>query len=245
MKRFLHITAISLASSAIAVTLPGLSTPIRATSASIMLSQNVNFKPPNVTAPGNRQGATHRGEACKPDLSITPLVPESKIGLTLAESPTIFAYISQTSAQIEFVLQSENGENVVYETAFKMDKPGIVGVTIPAAAGDKKSLEVGKRYQWSFSVICNPKDRSGDSFVKGWVQRIEAQPSLKQDLAKPDPMAKLTAYAANGIWYETVATLADLRRKAPDDAKLTAEWKQLLRSQKLDSIATQPLVQSF
>jgi hypothetical protein len=245
MKRFLHLTALSIAFSAIAVTLPSFWAPMPAKSAPIVSSQNVNFKPPDVTAPGNRQGATHRGDACGPDLSITPLIPEIKIGLTLAESPTFFAYFSQTSAQIEFILQTEDGENVVYETAFKLEKPGIVGVTIPASAGDKKSLEVGKRYQWSFSVVCNPKDRSGDSFVKGWVQRIEAPPTLKSDLANPDPMARLTAYATNGIWYETVATLADLRRQAPDDAMLTAEWTQLLQSQRLNSIANQPLVQSF
>ena len=57
--------------------------------------------------------------------------------------------------------------------------------------------------------------------------------------------ARLMAYAANGIWYETLATLADLRRQSPDDAKLTAQWMQLLQSQKLDPIANQPLVQSF
>lgn len=142
-------------------------------------------------------------------------------------------------------MQTEDGGKVVYETAFKIEKPGIVGVTIPAAAGDKKSLEVGKRYQWSFSVVCNPKDRSTDFYVTAYVERIAPQPSLKNDLANPDPMARLSVYAKNGIWYETVATLAEMRRKTPDDAQLTAEWTQLLKSQKLDSIANQPLVQSF
>ena len=245
MKRFLHLTALAIAVSAIVGIFPSFSAPMPAKSAPIVSSQNVNFKPPDVTAPGNRQGATHRGDACPHDLSITPLIPEIKIGLTLAESPTFFAYVSNTSAQIEFILQTEDGKNVVYETAFKIEKPGIVGVTIPAAAVDKKSLEVGKRYQWSFSVVCNPKDRSGDSFVKGWVQRIEAQPTLNNDLANPDPMAKLIVYATNGIWYETVATLAEMRRKTPDDAQLTAEWTQLLKSQKLEAIANQPLIESF
>ncbi|WP_332962542.1 DUF928 domain-containing protein [Microcoleus sp. ARI1-A5] len=64
-------------------------------------------------------------------------------------------------------------------------------------------------------------------------------------MANPDPMAKAIAYAKNGIWYDTLTTLAQMRRKAPDDPSLKAEWTQLLQSQKLESIADKPLVQSF
>lgn len=107
MKRFLHLTTMSLAGVAIAVNLPSFSAPMPAKSVLIQSSQNVNFTPPDVGATGNRQEATHRGESCPHDLSITPLIPEIKIGLTLAESPTFFAYVSNTSAQIEFILQTE------------------------------------------------------------------------------------------------------------------------------------------
>jgi hypothetical protein len=251
MKRFLYLATLSLAVFALAI-FPNLTTLMPVNSAPILLSQNVNFKPPNVSAPGNRQGATHRGPKCPPDL-ISPLVPEINVGLTVSESPTLFAYVSQALTQVEFSLITEKktkeADDVVYETAFKVDKPGIIAVTIPATAANKKSLEVGKRYQWSLSVACNPGDntgdRSNDFSVTGSVERIEPQPSLKNDLANPDPMARLIAYATNGIWYETVATLAEMRRKAPDDAKLTAEWTELLQSQKLDSVADKPLVQSF
>lgn len=251
MKRFLYLATLSLAVFALA-SFPNLTTLMPVKSAPILLSQNVNFKPPNVTAPGNRQGATHRGPKCPTDL-ISPLIPENNVGLTVSDSPTLLAYVSQPSPKLEFTLLTEKGTNnneeIVYETAFKVDKPGIIAITIPATAGDKKSLEVGRRYQWSLSVACNPGentgDRSNDFSVKGYVERIEAQPSLKSELVNTDPMTRAIAYATNGIWYETVATLADLRRKAPDDAKLTAEWRQLLQSQKLDSVADKPLVQSF
>jgi hypothetical protein len=89
------------------------------------------------------------------------------------------------------------------------------------------------------------KDRSGNYFVYGIVQRIEPQETLKNDLANADPMARAIAYAKNGIWYETLATLAQMRRLAPDDSGLRAEWTQLLQSQGLELIADKPLVQSF
>ena len=244
MKRLLHFTVIAIAASTIALTLPSLLLPMLAVPAPILLSQNLNFKPPDVTAPDNRQGGTHRGCQLQEGLSITPLIPETNIGLTLTESPTFFVYVSQPGAQVEFVLLNEDESEVVYETTLKVDKAGIVGVTI-SDKGKKKNIEVGKRYVWSFALACDPQERSGDYIVKGWMQRIEPQATLKSDLANPDPKARLLTYATNGIWYETLATLADLRRQSPDDAKLTAQWTQLLQSQKLESIADRPLVQSF
>jgi hypothetical protein len=253
MKRFLNFTALAMAVFAIAVTLSSLLTPMQAVPAPILLSQNVNFKPPRVTAPDNRQAGTHRGPTCPPDLSIIPLIPESKIGLTLTESPTFFAYISDSSTQVEFSLQANDEEGTeVYKTTFKVDKPGIVEVSIPAIGDSQKSLEIGQRYQWMFLVACNKddvseegwRDWSGDYYVQGIVQRIEAEETLKNDLANPDPMARAMAYAKNGIWYETLATLAQMRRLAPDDSGAMAEWTQLLQSQGLKSIAAQPLVQS-
>ena len=245
MKRFLNFTALAMAVFAIAVTLSSLLTPMQAVPAPILLSQNVNFQPPEVTAPGNRQGATHRGEACPKDLSIIPLIPKSNDGLTLGESPTFFAYVSHSSTQVEFTLQANDEQGTeVYKTTFKVDKPGIVDVSIPAMGDRQKSLEIGQQYQWSFSVACDD-DPSGNYFVNGIVQRIEPQETLKNDLANADPMAKAIAYAKNGIWYETLATLAQMRRLAPDDSGLRAEWTQLLQSQGLESIADQPLVQSF
>jgi hypothetical protein len=245
MKRFLNFTTLAMAVFAIAVTLSSLLTPMQAVPAPILLSQNVNFQPPDVTAPENRRGATHRGEACPKDLSIIPLIPKSNDGLTLGESPTFFAYVSHSSTQVEFTLQAGDEKGTeVYKTTFKVDKPGIVEVSIPAMGDRQKSLEIGQRYQWSFSVACDD-DPSGNYFVNGIVQRIEPQETLKNDLANADPMAKAIAYAKNGIWYETLATLAQMRRLAPDDSELRAEWTQLLQSQGLESIADQPLVQSF
>jgi hypothetical protein len=244
MKRFLHGAALAIAVFAISVTLPSLLPPMQAVPAPIPLSQNVNFTPPDVTAPDNRQGGSHRGCQLRDGLSITPLIPESNIGLTLTDSPTFFVYVSQPAAQVEFVLLNEDESEVVYESSVKTDKAGIVGVSL--SDKDKtKNIEVGKRYVWSFALACDPQERSGDYIIKGWMQRIEPPATLKSALANPNPRARLIAYAKNGIWYETLATLAQMRSLAPDDARLKTEWTQLLQSQKLEAIADKPLVQSF
>ena len=233
MKRFLNGVAL-----AIALTLPTFLLPMQAQSPPILLSQNVNFKPPDVRYPDNRRRQKPRCSACPSDLYIIPLMPPTNIGLTVAQSPTVFAYVSPNSTEVEFTLFIENND-AVYKKTFKIDKPGIVEVSIP------DTIEVGKRYQWSFLTVCNSDEHSGDYYLKGFVQRIEPKETLKKALANPDPMARAIAYAKNGIWYDTLTTLAQMRRKAPDDPMLKAEWTQLLQSQKLESVADKPLVQSF
>ncbi len=105
-------------------------------------------------------------------------MPPTNIGLTLRDYPTIFVYLPQTSAEIELILLTENEEKVVYKKIFKVDKSGIVGISIPVTGDSNKSWEVGKRYVWSFSMVCEPDDRSADTVVKGLVQRIAPQPTL-------------------------------------------------------------------
>lgn len=242
MKRFLNLATLSLAVAVGIAVVPQFSGQAIPQSQPMLLSQ-VNFQPPDVTAPGNRQGGTHRGTGvCPAGLSITPLMPPSNIGLTTEDAPTFFVYVPKTSAKVEFTLLNEKEDDVVYETSLNPVKQGIIGVSLPAPGEGRKMLEVGKRYVWSFSMICDPNDRSADLVVKGWVQRVEPQPTLKTNLETSDARARLSIYANNGFWYETLATLAELRRSQPEDQKLATEWTQLLQSQGLEAISDQPLV---
>jgi Domain of Unknown Function (DUF928) len=247
MKRFLNGVALAIAVFAIALILPSLLPPMQAVPPPILMSQNVNFPPPDVDAPDNRQRATPAFlSPCPVDLSIIPLMPPTNIGLTLTESPTFFSYVSLNSTQIEFILQTDDEKlTEVYKTTFKVDEPGIIEVSIPKKTDRQTFIEVKKRYQWAFLVACEPDDRSVDYYVTGFVQRIAPQETLKNDLANLDPMARAIAYAKNGIWYDTLTTLSQMRRQAPDDPMLKAEWTQLLKSQKLEAVADKPLVQSF
>ncbi|MEG3878049.1 hypothetical protein QT972_11770, partial [Microcoleus sp. herbarium7] len=61
MKRSLQGAVFSVVLSGIAGISPSLSASILANSAPILLSQNVNFKPPDVTAPDNRIKPTKAG----------------------------------------------------------------------------------------------------------------------------------------------------------------------------------------
>ncbi|MFN6486549.1 MULTISPECIES: DUF928 domain-containing protein [unclassified Nostoc] len=213
-----------------------------------IFERKINFKPPKVGAPDNRKGgASRRGTmmCSQNQKTLKALLPGSTLGLTVEKYPTFFVYIPSVSRQLaEFELREKNNSTVVYKTRFTLPaSSGIVSFSLPTNK-TLQPLEIGKNYKWSFSIICDSQDRSEDIFVEGWVQRIEPSSTLVSQLEKATSRDRPSLYAEAGIWYETLTTLAQLRYSNPQDLTLVADWKELLESVGLNSIAEEPLVQT-
>lgn len=202
--------------------------------------------PPNLDAPsGRRRGGASRCPDCKSnDKPLTALVPgdrlKSFLALTVAEYPTFWFYVPYAltpERPVEFVLQ-DDADNYIYQTEFTAPgmPGGVVSIPIPSK---EKPLEIGKRYQWTFSI----QDPSNPVFVQGFVQRVEEKPTLMSQLKAATPRERIALYATNGIWHDALTTLAELRRTNPQDPTLTAAWVDLLQSVGLDNIATEPVVE--
>jgi len=164
-------------------------------------------------------------------------------GLTVADYPTFWFYIPDlppSTSSGEFVLQDEMGSDI-YRTPITLPgKSGIVSFRLPSTTAP---LETSKMYHWYFKVDCNQQGASGLIFVEGWVQRITPNPSLESQLTAATPQQQVALYAANGIWHETLTSLAKLRQLNLEDAALTTDWAELLQSVGLSEIASAPLVQ--
>ncbi len=210
------------------------------------------------TPPAGRQrGAASRGECSTVNQPLTALVPatqetlseinqennsalnkwQSVWGLTSVESPTLWFYVPyRLTAQlpVNFVLQDERGKTI-YKTSFTSEmQPGIVSFRLPSGT----RLELNKMYQWYLAINCNTQV---PIFVKGWVQRVVPNPALMSKLKAATPQERAALYAANGIWYDALTTLAELRNANPGDATLLNNWASLLDSVKLESLAQQPM----
>lgn len=175
---------------------------------------------------------------------LTSLIPAStsskQLGLTVETHPQFFVYAPETSARTaEFVLKDEN-EKDVYRKMFSISgKPGIIDFSLPKTVAP---LKIGKNYHWYFSLVCHPGNRRRDVYVDGWSQRTTLNPNLATQLQKANPRDRPNLYAQAGIWHEALSTLADLRREAPNDPTLTAEWRKLLESAGLKAIADLPVM---
>jgi hypothetical protein len=216
---------------------------------SILQARSIRF--PSVGTPRRRGAAAVRGETAKvPDgcgnstsEQLVALLPTTEPVLTVAEYPTIFVSLPQTSAkQAEFYLKEANKDEVIYETTVTLpSNSGIVSVSLPDN-GTLPALEVGKTYHWYFFVICNSQDRTDEPFVDGHIQRIEPSPNLVAELKNVPPRDRAALYAEAGIWYDAINSIAQLRRSSPNDTAIAADWTELLKSVGLDTISQKPLI---
>lgn len=199
----------------------------------------VTFEPPGDDQPQASTGGASRGNSCSvgenyPQKEMISLTPHSQRGLTLASHPTLMVYIPQTSVTKVFLSLKEIDGQTNYQTIIPIKgEPGIVRVTLPQEAA---GLEVGKNYQWSIVGMCNDQLRPDSPLVQGQIKRIEADAHLREQLNNATLLERAVLYGQAGIWYETIATLAQLRLENPSDRELLANWEELLTSVGLANI---------
>jgi Domain of Unknown Function (DUF928) len=233
------------------------SSPSDRSDAKKTIPQGTTFNQPPIPPgppPGGRvRGGAKRGEvaACPPTkLDLTALVPfteepNSVINVwaqTMVERPSWFFYVPYTKDlpyTAEFVLQDQDS-NEIYQKAIALpDKTGVIRVSLPSTA---PALAVGKQYHWFFTINCDKQKNSPPTFVEGVIQRVELNPATVAELQTTEPLKRYAIYAQKGIWYEALATLAELLQKNPQDAALNAEWRSLLGSIPLNDIAGETIL---
>lgn len=199
------------------------------------------FQPPEQGVPGRREGGGTRGPEC----GTTALIPQSTMGRTVSAKPTFFYHVpAAIDKTIQFELADES-DKTLYKKSFRLvtSGPGIVSVSL-ATDPNSPPLEAGKNYHWYFTIKCNPRNDREDVLVSGWIERIALSPTLKTQLDAASERDRLSIFAQQALWYEYIATLANLRLSSPRDAGLTLKWSELLNSVELGKIAQQPLIQS-
>lgn len=228
----------------------GLMKPASAREETIEDILEIRFEsPPDDGDPGPNPGGATRSPGCfldsdLPKPPMTALLPETRKALTVAARPTFFAYIPPTVAPMgDFVIaeKQENEEVEIYKTTFPLSqRSGIVRFTIPDLA---PPLEIGKKYEWSLGIICDPANPATVWFVAGAIERINPIPDGPSSTIDELSLSAIRYYAENGIWHETLANLAELRSSQPNDIIIGNIWSRLLTSVGLDlEIAKKPIV---
>lgn len=200
------------------------------------------FEPPNDGAPGDRQDAGSRPGCPQFAKPFMALVPATNLGVTVAERPTFWLYVPYSSGSIALSLKDEQTNKTVYKNTFEVNgKPGIMGFALPSGA---PSLKIGTKYRWKFDLFCNPQSKSDFFSVNGVILRQSISVATINQLKDASPTEQANLYAANGIWYETLTALAELRRDRPQDKILLAQWTALLEHPivRLEKMVFEPIV---
>jgi hypothetical protein len=191
-------------------------------------------------APGRRVGAATRGSCPSGLKPLTAIIPESKIGRTASPYPSIFLYVPSTpeKTKMEFELWDEN-ESLIYRQEFLGNgQDGIYRIDIPTYVNP---LQEGRSYLWSFSLICSETDLAASSVVGGWINRIESSELIQRQIQTVSPSDRPEQYANELLWYDLMASLADLRQSDPNNPTFENRWENLLNEVGLNDLATEPL----
>lgn len=202
---------------------------------------------PDVGLPGRRVGGGTRDGCYSSPNVLHALTPKSNLGKTTKPNPSFFIYLPPSNAQeAKFALEDTSAKEVYKTNVSLANSSGIVQVTLPEIS-NSSILEEGKNYKWSFQLICEQSDGSiayGD-FVEGWIVRQAPDTVLEEQLASMSLRDRAARYASLGIWYDSVEALAEARNNPssnPTDANSERDWKSLLTSVGLVSIAEEPLI---
>ncbi len=199
------------------------------------------YIPSNLGMPGNTVAGGTRGTCVPGEVPLTALSPKTNLVLTASETPELFFYLPTSQAQTTELLLIDEAGNIVDQRMYSISgTPGIARIKLNQGRG----LEVGKKYRWSLSLVCNPADPSGNPFVQGWVERVDIDPNMLQAINSTPAPERLPLYAANQIWSETLATMVQLQQQNPNNSELKGQWVEFLAEAGVsESIAKMPLVE--
>ena len=198
---------------------------------------------PRGVASGRQRGGGRR-DRCPhvpdPLIAIVPFDRQGKsfVEKTISERPVFWFYVPYlptAQRKAEFVIIDENEEDVYVATLPLSQQPGIVSLQLPPSA---PSLKDGKKYQWVFSVICNPLNRSGDATVNGWLEKVPVSIFLREKLNNAEPKDLVAIYAEENLWYEALTAFANFGKTNPQDEDFQSSWRALQRQLDLNQLSS-------
>ncbi|URR36631.1 DUF928 domain-containing protein [Thermosynechococcus sp. HN-54] len=195
---------------------------------------------PERGVPGSRFGGATRGACVTGNQRLTALVPSTNVGQTTLAAPTLFVFVPPSKArQGELVITDAQDQPLA---TMVVDLPAELGVM---ALKPKVQLQPGQDYRWTFTLLCgaDADDPSAFISVSGVVSRVQPSTDLAKKLQGKSVGDRLGAAVDAGLWYETLAILAELQRDQTTREMARREWVAVLSAVGLDGLAQAPLVQ--
>jgi hypothetical protein len=201
-------------------------------------------RPPTTRGAGSRsdrlcpQDAPSPRNSSIPPLTLTALVPTDQSGLTLADHPTFWVYVPTTTAR-QMVLSVKGPDSQPHSQRF-LPTPGEAGIVGIPLDKNTSPLAMDQSYQWAVVLICGDRPSPNDPFVTGWVRRVAPSPAPNKSQTS---LERAASYGDQGIWYDALTTLAEVRRSQLADPTLKKIWVNFLTepSVGLGAIVGEPL----
>lgn len=192
------------------------------------------YQPPSRGMPAARVGGGTRGvgDAATEVFVLTP----EHMGLTSKSQPVLFWYLSRVvRASYEFVLIAMADDEPLVETMLTdIRSAGIQRIEL---ADFDVHLQPGMQYQWSVAVVMDEASRSGDILSGGMIEYIQPPAGSLVNVKNAAVEARVTQYAAAGLWYDALQSLDELIRSGTDAARFRQMRASLLQQVGLNTVA--------
>ncbi|MEO0770884.1 MAG: DUF928 domain-containing protein [Cyanobacteria bacterium J06649_4] len=184
----------------------------------------ITYNPPNRGAPGKTGDAATRGE-CPGIIALQPSL--SNWGETTYTHPTFWIYLSDADQSVTLSISEEYSQKPFYSTRFiSASEAGIGRYTLPYTA---PSLAIDTPYRWRMDVSCPTENEAPAPSVEGVVMRRAIPTALQAELNEAAPRDRIVLLSADGLWYDALDELAELRLANGVDETLEADWENLLQ----------------
>jgi Domain of Unknown Function (DUF928) len=201
-----------------------------------------NGAPRQATGGSSRTGGPFNVStvAASGSAALIAILPQSFYGTTVFERPTMMVYIPTSNAETAvFSIKDETGKLHYQMPVPVAGKTGSLAIKLPPNA---PALKLGANYQWFLALKINGELSPSTPYVDGWIKRIQPNKELTAAMQQQDALKRATAFGKQGVWYDCLATLADLYSQQSNNANIAKQWQELLSSVNLKEIAMAPVM---
>ena len=189
------------------------------------VTKTLLYQPPRgLGAPsaGRRVGGGTRGT--NKSVPILSVLAPGHTGLTVREQPDLYWFASDVVTNpVELTLTLEKGDTPLLEK--RLPVPAKAGIQRVCLSDYGVKLIPGQRYNWSISLVLDPKRRSKDIIAVGAIERVER---ADINLAAAPTTDAFYRFAADGLWYDAVMVISELIETSPSDLALRKHRVELL-----------------
>jgi Domain of Unknown Function (DUF928) len=184
-------------------------------SPAVAQARSIRYVPPGRRgAPSRTQGGGSRN--CGTEvIPVTLLAPPDHVGLTSQARPKLLWYsASDSMLPMQFSIVEPGMSEPVWTQEVSTNNAGLNEIQLPNSVPE---LVVGRRYRWTISRLCSIRRNTDSTVVRGWIERVAANPVQDALNAKMSLEDRIHHYAEAGLWYDAIAQAASTPTgKAPE-----------------------------
>jgi hypothetical protein len=206
-------------------------------STAIAQARSIRYVPPGRRgAPSRTQGGGSRN--CGTEVTpVTLLAPPDHVGLTSQGRPKLLWYsASDSMLPMQFSIVEPGMSEPVWSQELPEAKAGLNEIQLPTSVPE---LVVGRRYRWNISRLCSIRRNTDSTVVRGWIERVAANPAQEQLNAKMSLEERVNAYAEAGLWYDAIAQAASNSTGKASDSTVSPLMLTLLEQGGIKTVLQQ------